>query len=103
MSQAHQRRQEAHCGPGIADEKIGLPEKGRLRPEKALRTHPDLRFRQAEFAARFGREVEALRRLDHPGIVRLLDAGEVDGVPYLVQDLVDGRNLAQRAGDRDWG
>ena len=39
-------------------------------------------------------EIEVLSRLDHHGVVRLLDAGCHDGVPYLVLDLVDGPSLA---------
>jgi serine/threonine protein kinase len=44
-------------------------------------------------AARFHREAKAASRLDHPGIVRVLDWG-VDGeLPYLVMELVDGEDL----------
>ena len=32
--------------------------------------------------------------LDHPGIPRILDHGEVDGMPFLAQELVMGRTLA---------
>ena len=39
------------------------------------------------------REVEALQRIDHPNVVRLLDDGEVRGLPYLVMELVDGVTL----------
>jgi len=38
----------------------------------------------AHLAARFAREAEVSRRLDHPHVVRTLDAGEVDGCRYLV-------------------
>ncbi|WP_020472923.1 serine/threonine protein kinase [Zavarzinella formosa] len=43
--------------------------------------------------ARFKREMEAIGQLDHPNIVRATDAGEVDGVHYLVMELVDGADL----------
>ncbi len=39
------------------------------------------------------REVEILRSLDHPGIVRLLDAGEHEGDRFLVMELVQGADL----------
>src|SRR5579883_1145315 len=39
------------------------------------------------------REVEILRSLDHPGIVRLYDAGETGGTRYLVMELVHGHDL----------
>lgn len=45
-------------------------------------------------ARRFRAELEVLRRLDHPGVVRLCGAGSHDGIPYLVLDLVDGSSLA---------
>jgi hypothetical protein len=44
---------------------------------------------------RFAEETALLCSLDHPHLVRLHDAGEHDGVPYLVLNLVDG-TLAQR-------
>jgi serine/threonine protein kinase len=45
--------------------------------------------------ARFEREMKAVGRLRHPNIVHATDAGEADSVPYLVMELVDGRNLAR--------
>ena len=51
---------------------------------------------------RFLREVKVLRRLAHPGIVRMVHAGlTTAGVPYLVLELVDGvtlRDVMQRGG-----
>ncbi|MEQ9411425.1 MAG: serine/threonine-protein kinase [Fuerstiella sp.] len=43
--------------------------------------------------ARFRREVEAAAKLDHPRIVRALDAGERDGAWYLVMEYVSGLTL----------
>lgn len=51
-------------------------------------------------------EARAAARLDHPGIVALLDVGEDDECLYLVWELVEGRPLAdllradERPGDR---
>jgi TolB-like protein len=45
--------------------------------------------------ARFQREMEAIGKLDHPNIIRATDAGEVDGVPFLVMEFVDGPDLAR--------
>lgn len=43
----------------------------------------------------FLRERRILSALDHPGIVRILDAGETEtGAPWLVMDLITGRNIA---------
>jgi serine/threonine-protein kinase len=47
-----------------------------------------------EIKARFRREVEAAGRLQHPGIVSILEAGEHAGQPYLVTELIDGESLA---------
>ena len=45
------------------------------------------------------REARAVARLDHPGIVRLFDAGEEDDCRYLVSELVEGRTLARLQAD----
>ena len=43
---------------------------------------------------RFKQEVEALSRIDHPGIVGLFDSGETtSGRPYIVMQYIDGSNL----------
>lgn len=49
----------------------------------------------ADAVARFGREMEAVGQLEHPNIVRALNAGEVDGVPFLAMKLIDGVDLAE--------
>jgi tetratricopeptide (TPR) repeat protein len=49
--------------------------------------------------ARFQREVRALGRLDHPGVVRMRDMGVYDGRPYLVMDLVRGPSLRRKLAD----
>ena len=46
-----------------------------------------------EAIARFQREMKAAGILDHPGIIRATDAGEVDGNYFLVTELVDGVDL----------
>jgi eukaryotic-like serine/threonine-protein kinase len=44
---------------------------------------------------RLRREFEALRHLDHPNIVRVLDAGDVDGISWLSMEFVDGMALRE--------
>lgn len=46
-----------------------------------------------EIHARLRAETEILSRLDHPGIVGLLDAGETAFGPYLALELLEGRTL----------
>jgi serine/threonine-protein kinase len=48
----------------------------------------------AAMRERFLREAEALRAIDHPNVVRVLDAGELDGAPYLVMEALRGETLA---------
>lgn len=42
---------------------------------------------------RFSREVELAARLEHPGIVSVLESGEVAGQPYYAMGYVSGRRL----------
>jgi eukaryotic-like serine/threonine-protein kinase len=44
-------------------------------------------------AERFRREILTVARLQHPHIVPILKAGEVDGIPYFVMPYVDGESL----------
>jgi serine/threonine protein kinase len=50
---------------------------------------------------RFRREIEVLRRFDHPGIARLLDAGTAEGSPYLAMEFVEGVTLARWRAEAD--
>ncbi len=60
----------------------------------ALKILPLENARQEEFRARFEREAETMRSLDHPHIVKLYDAGDSGGVRYLALEFVDGVTLA---------
>lgn len=42
---------------------------------------------------RFKREALLLSTVDHPSVVRVIDFGSDQGAPWLVMDLVEGRNL----------
>src|ERR1044071_3036039 len=56
------------------------------------------------FKKKFHQEMEALARLDHPGIVAVLDAGQTqDGKPYLVMQYIEGHVLrdAMKKGGMD--
>ena len=44
---------------------------------------------------RFRREMEAMGKLEHPNIVQATDAGEQDGLFYLVMEHVDGVDLSR--------
>lgn len=46
------------------------------------------------FRKKFDQEIEALVRIDHPGVVGVLDAGAMpDGKPFFVMQFVEGTNL----------
>ncbi|MDO9236927.1 MAG: serine/threonine-protein kinase [Aquabacterium sp.] len=49
----------------------------------------------ADARARFLREAEMAGRIQHPDIVSILDAGELDGVAFIAMELVEGTDLSQ--------
>ncbi len=63
---------------------------------KVLRVGPHANHAKA--LARFDQELQAIGRLDHPNIVRALDAGELDGTVYLSMELLKGVDLDYAAG-----
>ena len=54
----------------------------------------------AEWLARFRREVRAAGRCLHPNIVTVFEYGEEGGVPYIVMEYVQGRELRDYLKDR---
>lgn len=49
-----------------------------------------------EYQARFQREAEACRRLNHPNVVNLIDSGTVGGIAFIALEYVDGETLKDR-------
>src|SRR5260370_7381916 len=45
---------------------------------------------------RFETEAKAVGSLNHPNVVAVFDAGEENGCPYLVTELLEGETLAER-------
>lgn len=60
----------------------------------AVKLLPHDYLKNAQAVARFRREMQAVGKLDHPNIVRAMDAGEVDGTHYLVMEFADGTDLS---------
>jgi serine/threonine-protein kinase len=48
-----------------------------------------------EFRARFLLEARMAGRLSHPNVVAVFDAGEDEGRPYIVMEIVEGETLAE--------
>lgn len=66
---------------------------GRLVALKLLKHH---RLTDAEHLARFRREMLATGSVEHGQVVQALDAGTVDGQPYLAIEYVRGETFGQR-------
>jgi YD repeat-containing protein len=66
---------------------------GRLVALKVLR---DALLDSPQQRSRFRIEADALTRLRHPNVVGLIEAGEQDGRPYFVMELVTGGSLDRR-------
>ncbi len=49
-----------------------------------------------EFLERFAREIRSLVRLSHPHIVKVIDAGELEGHPFVVMQFLAGGSLKDR-------
>ena len=63
-----------------------------LKREVAIKT---CTLRQPEVRARFVREAEIVAKLKHPHIVTVYDFGVEDGEPYLVQEMLTGKDLQE--------
>jgi serine/threonine-protein kinase len=70
------------------------PAVGRIVALKTIHTTALEGAQSEEYRTRFYREARASGVLAHPGIVPVFDVGDDAGVPFLVMEFVDGRNLA---------
>jgi serine/threonine protein kinase len=59
----------------------------------AVKVLPELLAKKQGFRTRFEIEIEALRKLEHPNIVRILGFGEQDGTLFYAMELVEGQDL----------
>jgi formylglycine-generating enzyme required for sulfatase activity len=65
------------------------------RPVVVKVPHPSL-LAEPGFAERFEREIKSLTALEHPHVVKVLDAGQIGGVPFAVLQYLPGQSLTQR-------
>ncbi|HJW31906.1 MAG TPA: serine/threonine-protein kinase [Holophagaceae bacterium] len=66
--------------------------RGDHRPAAVKVPYPHLHL-DAEFLARFRQEARLGQRLDHPGVVRIVDPGPEEGIPWLALEFVEGEGL----------
>jgi predicted Ser/Thr protein kinase len=78
----------------LAQEEIG----GRQAALKVLSAEL---AQDAGFLHRFQREIETLRQLDHPHIVRFFEAAYENGLYFYAMEYVDGRSLEQVLEEQD--
>ncbi len=67
----------------------------RLKRIVAVKVIASHRLQNPSMLERFAREMETVGQLDHPHIVRAMDAGEAEGVHYLVMELLEGLDSQQ--------
>ncbi len=66
----------------------------RLGREVALKALSPVHLRDQKAIARFDREMRAVGAVDHPNVVRAMDAREIGGTRFLVMEYVDGMELS---------
>jgi eukaryotic-like serine/threonine-protein kinase len=67
-----------------------------LQRRVALKVLAEHLLSDTNFRARFLQESRLASRLAHPNVVRVYDAGETDGRPFIVMEYVSGDTLADR-------
>ncbi|MFA6714537.1 MAG: CHASE2 domain-containing protein, partial [Victivallaceae bacterium] len=92
---------ETKVGPYILHEELGRGGMAvvyrathpKTREEVALKQMLPQYVSDKDSIGRFLRETEILQQLNHPNIIRIVDAGEVNGCPYYAMELISGTSL----------
>jgi serine/threonine protein kinase/Tol biopolymer transport system component len=71
----------------------------RLGREVAIKVLPAEVAGDPDRLRRFEQEARAIGRLAHPSVLAVHDVGVVDGLPYVVTELLEGRSLRSRLED----
>ena len=66
----------------------------KLDQDVALKFLPEKLVQDGAALARFHREVRIAREISHPNVCRVFDIGEVNGVPFISMEYVDGEDLS---------
>lgn len=94
---------ETKVGPYILHEELGRGGMAVVYRATHPKTKEEVALKQmlAQYVGdkdsigRFIRETEILQQLNHPNIIRIVDAGEVNGCPYYAMELIAGTALDQ--------
>lgn len=76
---------------------VFLAEHERLKKKVAIKILTGDKARRSGWLERFNREMTSVAALEHENVVRALDAGEQEGVHYLVMEYLDGFDLSRVA------
>ncbi len=68
----------------------------RLDREVAIKVLHEALCNDPEYQRRFRREAEVAARLSHSNFVRVIDAGESAGRPYIVMEFIEGETVQDR-------
>lgn len=90
------RRPVAHGGMGAIWRASDLPENRLVAVKQLTLGIEDDPSRWKQHEDRLLREMQALKPLRHPNIVRYLDGGLQAGMPYLVMEWLEGMSLGRR-------
>ena len=74
---------------------VYLAEHQKLKRLVAIKLLPRDKLTRAGWLERFEREMTAVAALEHPHVVRAIDAGESEGWHYLVMEHLDGLDLSR--------
>ncbi len=93
---------ETKIGPYILHEELGRGGMAVVYRATHPRTGEEVALKQLmpQFTAdeqslhRFLTETELLRQLDHPNIIRIIDAGDINRCPYYAMELIKGTSLS---------
>ena len=76
---------------------------GRLAAIKTLSLSDEFAAdERVEARQRFFREAEAARRLQHPDIVAVYDADEIDGLAFIAMEYIEGHDLQRHTEPGQW-
>jgi hypothetical protein len=86
---------------GMATVYTAVPEAGRSKTEMvAIKVLKVKKEEEGEFFRRFRREVNILRNLSHPNILRVIDYGDQEGLLYIITEWIRGETLEKRIPER---